>query len=321
LRELISASANDIEAKLNANGLEEVEKAEANVRNAAKALTNAVKLHESTDFHNTIPPVNVDVLDRWLLEAQYRNAAHVEVLIWKENRRMLQAIYKEIVELDVERSRRMRQLLLSFLPKRRKFMESAHSSLLPAAQDLAKAKIDSQKESEAIEKTIEAIALTAIQNCGDSSALAGEGDFEAPGSEWNSPFVKETFIFDFKVDTEWKLSVAVVTVDDFLHVFVLTEEDLRNLGGGLLSVEDALPYIKMSPTLSISLEECEVDFLVDSMTEMELRRSVRSKLRFRKQSDEQFFIKFKDREEAAEKFAYLRSVGKKKSPQHGEDDL
>jgi hypothetical protein len=323
LRELISASANDIEEKLNAVGLEKVQKAEENVQNAAAVLIKAVKWHENTENRSsTIAPGSFDVLDRWLLEAQYRNAAHVGVLIWKENRRKLQAIYKEIVELDMERSRRMRQLLLSFLPKRRKFMESAHSSLLPGAQDLAKAKIDSQKESEAIEKTIEAIAMTAIQNCGDVSALADEGDFEAPGSEWNSPFVKETFIFNFKVDLEWKLSVAVVTVDDFLHIFVLTDEDLCILGDKSFSVEEALPCVKMSsPTVSISLEECEVDFLVDSMTEMELRRSVRSKLPFRKQSDQQLFIKFKDREEAAEKFAYLRSVGKKKSPQSGEDDL
>lgn len=312
LKTEITVRAKELKERGNTLGMTSVERAEASIREAFDSLMKVTEWYEKPRPKDDIVPECLK--DRWLLESRYRNAAYVGLLIWKENRRDYQKIYAEIIQLDDDRKSGMKQLLLSFLPRRKKLMDSAHCALTAGTVSLDEPNKSRRKETDEIECVLKGLSLpssTTKEQFGSIQKVAvwdeGKGKvncyLKAPGLElWESPYVKERRLVELKLGRGWKTAISVITLDNYLHVFVAAV-DSKTAESSVSGIYDAnLQEVALNlkvpvPEFSVKLAEFDITIMPDA-TVIELLRRGRSKL-FRKR-DDQIMLRLESDDAAAD---------------------
>jgi hypothetical protein len=274
--------------------------------------------------------------DRWLAEAYYRNSARMGKVIWMKARRDYQDLFAEIIEFDVNRRNRMREILLSFLPRRRRLFETAGDALVPVS--LMKVPFTRQEqigkeEDQAIEETLQRLSRSKLKDVNqhrstvinrslavqkelwDDSALDHFNPQYCPAALGNdlseSAYVEERKIFEVRIGAEWKLALGVLTRDHYLHIFVTdfkTDDamslDYERMTAGALSQVLKSP----NPDVSIRLNFCEVkscfsesklDFETDDrVIQIVPKIKDSARFKFRKRDRKEITIRFASTDEA-----------------------
>jgi hypothetical protein len=291
----------DVEEQGNAISLRTMEQAEENIQIAFDDLlrvADACERHRGNDVATPDSDAHRSLNDRWLYESRYRHAAHLGLLTWKESRKECQQIYAKVIELNDERKNRLNEVLLSFLPRRKKLLKIVFGALMSGSEALEEGRISKSKENRAIDKAIEKNAEQALNDqpspVGVTSVLPPTSTVPGKISNrdiWSSSFLKDRRLLEVKVAKDtWKPAIAIITLDDMLQVIVVgdvpsdptlpTEERPT-----LLSVTQGLSEIPVPPEYSVPLADFDVHLSTADMTEVELVRRSRSKL-FRKRDDQ-----------------------------------
>jgi hypothetical protein len=201
--------------------------------------SDGVVLREFIDETKMDEPIAVT--DRWLSESQYRYACKLGLLSWKENRKDYEFWYAEIIALHEERKCRLNEVLLQFLPRRKDLLVSAHLALMSGSDALYGTRISEKKENRAIDKAIERNAVMAIKtdpskyaditiesilHANPKSLPTKTSNYARSSTDlWKSALVRERRLVELKVNKEeWKLAVCIVTLDDCMHIFILTDD-------------------------------------------------------------------------------------------------
>jgi hypothetical protein len=256
--------------------------------------------------------------DRWLAESSYRHAAHLGLLTWKDNRRDFQKLYADIIDLDNYRRERTKELLLSFLSRRRRLAGSACGALIPGAQLLKVNAKSKRQEGQAIDDDIKKLMLELSSTTDSNEKMTPQQRVDTPlydavdpyGEDaWESSYVSDRRLVSLKVGKEWKAAVLVRTLDQCLHFFVAPsadapgEEQMHNP----FAVRELTQT--MANTMSSVVPEFSIypsdEFQVDVFAHMvELTRNGRSKI-FRKREDH-ICIKFANERAASQWVESLR---------------
>jgi hypothetical protein len=233
-----------------------------------------------------------------LYESRYRHAAHLGLLTWKDSRKEYQQIYAKVIELNDERKSRLNEVLLSFLPRRKKLLKSVYVALMSGSEALEEGRISKSRENRAIEKAIEKNAVQALNDQPSPLCLTSvlPPTSNVPGKIsnrdiWSSSFLKDRRLLEVKVAKDtWKSAIALITLDDMLQIILVGDltADLTlpsDQRPTLLSVTQGLTEIPVPPEYSIPLADFDANLSSVDMTEVELVRRTRSKL-FRKRDDQ-----------------------------------
>ena len=274
LKQEMRARGKELDEKGNTLSLHVMEQAERNIQESFDALMNVIDelertqrekmrkakaaaasnttssssssdgvLREFVDETKTDEPLPIH--DRWLYESQYRHAAKLGLLSWKENRKDYEFWYAEIIALHEERKCRLNEVLSTFLPRRKDLLTKVHLALMSGSDALDETKISAEKESRAIDKAIERNAVMAMKNDATKTAeltmdvilnpkmkgsSGGATKYARSSTDlWKSALIRERRLVELKVNKdEYKTAVCIVTLDDCMHVFVMTDSILND---------------------------------------------------------------------------------------------
>jgi hypothetical protein len=196
-------------------------------------------LREFLDETKTDEPSPIN--DRWLYESQYRYAAKLGLLSWKENRKDYEFWYAEVVALHEERKCRLNEVLQTFLPRRKDLLAGTHMALMSGSDALDETKLPQGKEARAIDKAIERnavqalksdpmknpdLTIDAILNPKSKSNSSIPTKYARSSTDlWKSALVRERRLVELKVNKEeWKVSICMVTLDDCMNIFILADD-------------------------------------------------------------------------------------------------
>jgi hypothetical protein len=285
LKQEMRARGKELDEKGNTLSLQVMEQAERNIENAFDALMKVIDEIERTQRENirkakaaaaasaTANGGSTDgvlrefldetksdepnpIHDRWLYESQYRYAAKLGLLSWKENRKDYEFWYAEIIALHEERKCRLNEVLVSFLPRRMELLKKAHLALVSGSEALDDTMIPTEKETRAIDHAIERNAVLAMKNDPmkyadvnmdtivsnlNTNSKSKQSSSSRSGTTtttkyarsstdlWKSALIRERRLVELKVNKdEYKIAVCMVTLDDTMHIFVMTDDILNN---------------------------------------------------------------------------------------------
>lgn len=187
----------------------------------------------SVEDISTVANIN----DVWLAEMRYRVAVAYVSALWDKAHSELSRLFTRLKETECQRRLRLADLLRSFVQKKERLFLGLTSILTPAIQDLANKHIDNA----AIEDDVQTAIRIRAQNMKkaeieakkagttkirDHPGLVGV-DIVSGKFELTSPLTSELLCKAKVVERKvggvmgggWKPSLAVVTMDDFLHLF------------------------------------------------------------------------------------------------------
>jgi hypothetical protein len=275
LKEHITREANDLSER--GKGIhcldETIPKAEAKVQDVFAILMDILNEHEDSCGVRD----GRGKSDRWLAQASYWGAARHRFAAWKTVRRQQQAVFVEIIRLDMDHKRRQHEILHEFLPLRHEMLvwtRKAYERGVDLLHDTARTIPISHNGLE-------------LADCTGEMSIA------------DNAYVQEYRIMDVKMTTGWQSAMVVVTQDDRLHVFANYQS------GVAMSMKQSIVehLLDNHPYLSIFPGHYEVS---RNGLEIELLRPGRSQL-FRKRHD---FVVFRlpNETEATHWFEHLHEL-------------
>jgi hypothetical protein len=214
--------------------------------------------------------------DRWLLESTYKSSVRILLSQWKIRSEDMKSLYHSILDLDVWRRNRLQQILLTFLPKRRRLFLRIQQTLEPGVDALESGRIDLTQADEQLEDTVERLSRqriskrnmhrSNIMNRSRSRQPTLDERFEEDKPELNvdvldSPFIEQTKVVEAKLPAsgDWQIGVVICTLDQTMHLFVLakgSEGDLSLPTASPQEVMRLLPPDSMAPALTAHLPTC-----------------------------------------------------------------
>jgi len=194
----------------------------------------------------------------------------------------LQSIGREVIKLDATRRSRMKEILLSFIPRRRRLFLKTAEACDPAVTSLENAQ-DKRQERRDIETALDDMLEKLSERCasGKKERRASVGKTSSrtikqldllfsPSTEVNnlqarSPFesmhVRELKAVEVKsgAKSSWRLALTVITEDSFMHILPcsLKRGDLQ--GDDFKKKPERLMASKLTgvvPSLSFALSTC-----------------------------------------------------------------
>lgn len=188
--------------------------------------------------------------DIWLHEADYRCAVSSKLTIWKQRCWELKRLLADVVELEVHRRTKTRQVLLAFLTKRRLILSKSRELLDPAADELESGRKPRDQVEAAIEESIQLLHVsklhqqsrTPIFNRARYQLINGIGEVSitammthaSTAPLYETSMLKNSLVYEvtpvsFKIGREpkWTYGMAVITTFQHLHLFALTKDDKK----------------------------------------------------------------------------------------------
>jgi hypothetical protein len=220
--------------------------------------------------------------DFWLSEASYKSAVVMLLSVWEAKCRDLKLLYQKTLQLDEYTRDSLRQVLLTFLPRRRRFFLRATESLEVSFVTLEDGRISRDDVDDEIEKVIEDLARSNLKrdhlhhSSITNRSRSKQPDLKVPsmsnnndgadilhGGIFKSKLVQDMKVFEFRVRqwSPWKLALGVFTVGNYLHLFDVNDDSMEvNLGNA--TVEEAISRVKsITPdvTFVLSNSNCRLD--------------------------------------------------------------
>jgi hypothetical protein len=220
--------------------------------------------------------------DHWLSEASYKSAVVMILCGWEAQCQDLKALYQKTLQLDEYRRDTMRQILLTFLPRRRRFFLRVTEALEVSSVNLEDGRRSRDEVDEEIENIIgeqpsrthlnsEHLQHLSIMNRSRSKqvnlkvpSMNNIGDV-LQGGIFRSKLVQDIKVFEVRTRqwSAWKLTLGVFTVDNYLHLFDVHDASME-INLGTATVEEAISRVKsMRPDMSMVLSNCT--FLHDTV--------------------------------------------------------
>jgi len=237
--------------------------------------------------------------DHWLAEASYKNAVKQGMALWRAQCQDLEQLCRDTISLDAQRRTRTKEILLSFLPRRRRIFLRILELIQPAATGLELERTGRDEIDQALELALQRFSRETLSNYkrNRSSILNRSRIFKlgVQDDSWmeippernlfKSDLVKTVQPLDYKAGsgkTPWQLALAVTTVDGSLHLFVwdheeVTEEELKDPTLMKDILEESLPVESIylaDCTCSRDQEQVELILEGDSPLQKVLRRKI-----------------------------------------------
>lgn len=212
--------------------------------------------------------------DHWLSEASYKSAVVMILCGWESQCQELKLLYQKALQLDEYRRDKTRQLLLTFLPRQRRFFRRVNEALDVSFTNLEVGRISRDAVDEEIEKVIgdlsranltkehphhSSIMNRCLSNQPDLKvhSMSNNGDV-LQGGIFKSKLVQDMKVFEVKTRSwsPWKLALGVFTVGNYFHLFDVHDDSMEiNLGNA--TVEEAISRVTSTkPDISLVLSSC-----------------------------------------------------------------
>lgn len=228
--------------------------------------------------------------DRWLAEVTYKNCVKHGMSFVKDRLHSLKQAIDDVVSLDSQRLTRTKQILLSFLPRRRRLFLRVHESFQSTADKLNDERQGMEEVESQLDKVLEQLSRRNLSKRNRSSIMnrsrtwnMGAGDSGSPQNrseatptlpECNmleSSHILERKAVEVKMGAkgEWQLALALLTDDKYLHVLVYDSELPTDLEESQAETVLALKLKGKLPNLSVSRLDCNAS-LVPNKDHIEL---------------------------------------------------
>eukprot|EP00977_Amphora_coffeiformis_P003685 scaffold710_cov171-Amphora_coffeaeformis.AAC.54 len=218
--------------------------------------------------------------DRWLEEVDYRQAVARHLSLWRERTTDLKNLTVCILEMECECHRRLKDILLGFLPKRHNLFVGVCDLLDPAVDAfetsallLEMGEVDKRLEHAVLhfqpEKKRSILSLVSsssaayekrpsVPRLGDFASLAAEDTMIEKKSE---NLLSYSFIKSQEED-EWVKIMVVITRQHYLHRYLLSADILASLDGAPDDEMEGAARValeKGTPLDSIALISCDFE--------------------------------------------------------------
>ncbi len=193
--------------------------------------------------------------DGWLVEMQYRVAVATENGLWECCKHDLAELYQSINNLDFQRRNKMQQVLLAFLPRQRRLFLGLPGILEPVLDGYVAYRTDHESLEANVEDAIQKQSQcylryehehrSSIMNRSRSYKPDLVQETETIDSVFGYPFESSMVRLAKVIERNsgavwggtWKVTLAVVTVSRYLHLFEVPESPELEIG---ISPNDAL---------------------------------------------------------------------------------
>jgi hypothetical protein len=171
--------------------------------------------------------------DRWLAEASYKNTVTCCMTTWKGQYKLMTNLYDAITEMDAQRRTRTKEVLLSFIPRRRKVFARAIEIMEPTKSKLQEGRQAHDVHELDVDMAIKHLSRVNLSMKPNRSSIMNrsrtfESDISAPidlkslisRNLFESHHVKALQAIEFQSENKsiYEVGLAVITTDDFLHV-------------------------------------------------------------------------------------------------------
>eukprot|EP00547_Thalassionema_nitzschioides_P014610 CAMPEP_0194232414 /NCGR_PEP_ID=MMETSP0158-20130606/788_1 /TAXON_ID=33649 /ORGANISM="Thalassionema nitzschioides, Strain L26-B" /LENGTH=587 /DNA_ID=CAMNT_0038965169 /DNA_START=107 /DNA_END=1867 /DNA_ORIENTATION=+ len=174
-----------------------------------------------------------DCLDVWLVEMHYRVAVAYQSFLWEKASSELSKLFGIMKETECQRRMDVREYLVAFIQRQERLYVSLPHLQEPVLKGLVARDMDHSTLEEAVQSNIQKRAerlareeAKTKKNIPTPKSLKGvdpnEGNFTLQ-SPMQSELLGSAKIVERKggMMSSWKISLAIVTVDSFLHLFDL----------------------------------------------------------------------------------------------------
>jgi hypothetical protein len=193
---------------------------------------------------------------------------------WESQCQELKLLYQKTLQLDEYRRDKTRQILLTFLPRQRRFFLRVTEALDVSFENLEVGRISRDAVDEEIEKEIVELSRTNLkrEHPHHSSIMnrsrSEQPDLKVPslsnnadvlqGGIFRSKLVQDMKVFEIRTRSwsPWKLALGVFTVGNYFHLFDVHDDSMEiNLGNA--SVTEAISRVTSTkPDMSMVLSSC-----------------------------------------------------------------
>jgi len=202
---------------------------------AVKSLSSGSKIGKkrdgAADSLEQIEPTE-DSVDVWLVEMHYRMSVAFLAACWDKASIELSRLFTSMKETECQRRFRLRELLISALQKKERLFVGLPSVLTPVLQDLVNRPMDSANIEDDVQTSIRLRAqsiqrseMAVTKSKPEGLGLAGV-DLDSGKFELTSPLTSDLLCKAKVIEKKasgmmggWKIALAVVTADSFLHLF------------------------------------------------------------------------------------------------------
>jgi len=202
---------------------------------AVKSLSSGSKIGKkrdgAADSLEQIEPTE-DSVDVWLVEMHYRMSVAFLAACWDKASTELSRLFTSMKETECQRRFRLRELLISALQKKERLFVGLPSVLTPVLQDLVNRPMDSANIEDDVQTSIRLRAqsiqrseMAVTKSKPEGLGLAGV-DLDSGKFELTSPLTSDLLCKAKVIEKKasgmmggWKIALAVVTADSFLHLF------------------------------------------------------------------------------------------------------
>jgi len=225
--------------------------------------------------------------DCWLAETSYKNTAQQAMSSFRVRCEDLKIVLSDVLDVDVMRQNRTKEILVSFLPLRRRLFEDMlpcyDSSRSCLGKDSRFTRGGIQSELDRILQTLSMSSVSESKRSRSSVINRSRGlqkldlsispSVEVASLQARNPFgsghVKEVKAAEVKsgIRSPWRLALTVVSTDNFFHIMLCTlrQKDVQN--DEFRQKPELLMASKLqgkTPDLSFSLTKCKPPRLATS---------------------------------------------------------
>ena len=209
-----------------------------------------------------------DCLDVWIVEMHYRVAVAYQSFAWEKASAELSKLFASMKDTECQRRVNVRELLVAFIQRQERLyvaLPDVHTPVLKnlVGRDMERPTLEAQLQND-IRKRAERLAReeakkkkkdeTATKKALDIVENPEDGNFTLQ-SPMASDLMKRSKIVERKtanVISSWKLSLAVITADSFLHLFDLPTGKVNLRSAPEAAFQLLIPQVKV-PVVDFSI--------------------------------------------------------------------
>jgi hypothetical protein len=175
---------------------------------------------------------NAVVRDGWLIEMLYRQAVNAQVQILKKCGAQLEEIWQSMHRIEVNRRIRLHEVMLDFMPRQRRLYLGLAPIASPILDNLVQQRTDPQTLDEQLDEEVRKHMQTLLKiDNAKRSSIMNRSRAQAPnlddlhgmltGEFFDNGMLRAAKIVERRTGVRglWKTTLAVVTGDNYLHMF------------------------------------------------------------------------------------------------------
>lgn len=225
---------------------------------------------------------NAIVKDGWLIEMLYRQAVNSQVQIFQKCAAALEEIWQSMHRIEVNRQIRLHEVMLDFMPRQRRLFLGLSPIPGPVLHGLVELRTDPKETDDQLEEEIRKRMQGLLKIDNDQrSYIMNRGRAQAPNFEELHGMLTGEFFDNGLLRAaeiverwtgyreKWKTTLVVVTGDNYLHMFDVSNIPEVVIGSPAEPVFELLLPDYDFPSLDSGVVEPRVDSLLKQLTPTE----------------------------------------------------